>query len=156
MAIRQLRLDGDPLLRKKSREVSKIDERTRELLEDMKETMYAADGVGLAAPQVGILRRIIVVDDGNGLKKMINPEILEADGCVSGIEGCLSVPDRNGYVDRPDHIKVKYLDEFGKEHILEAEDLMARIVCHEVDHLDGILYIDKMTEEIFFEEDGDE
>lgn len=156
MAIRQLRFDGDPLLRKKSREVTKIDDRLRELLDDMAETMYDAQGVGLAAPQIGILRRIIVVNDGSGLRKMINPEILEEDGCVKDIEGCLSVPDRNGLVERPKHIKFKYLDENGQEIVMEAEDLLARIVCHEVDHLEGILYIDKMTEEVFFEEDGDE
>ncbi len=156
MAIRQIRFDGDPILRKKSREVEIIDDRTRELLNDMEETMYEADGVGLAAPQVGILRRIVVVDDGSGIKKMINPEILEKDGTVPGIEGCLSVPNRNGYVDRPREIKVKYLDENAREHIIKAKNLLARIICHEVDHLDGILYIDKMTEEVFFEEDGDE
>jgi len=156
MAIRQIRFDGDPILRKKSREVEKIDERIVELLSDMEETMYSADGVGLAAPQVGILRRIIVVDDGGGIKKMINPEILKKDGKVSDIEGCLSVPNRNGYVDRPEEIKVKFIDEKGRENLIEAKGLLARIICHEIDHLDGILYIDKMTEEVFFEEDGDE
>ncbi len=154
MAIRQLRYDGDPLLRKKSREVEKIDDRIKELLDDMLETMYHEEGVGLAAPQVGILRRVIVIDDGNGPIKMINPEIIEKDGEVSGVEGCLSVPNRNGYVNRPYTIKVKYQDENGKNMSMEARGLLARIICHEVDHLDGILYIDKMTEEIFLEEEG--
>lgn len=155
MAIRQIRLDGDPILRKQSRVVETIDEKTRELLDDMAETMYDAEGVGLAAPQIGILRRIIVIDDGNGLKKMINPEIIEVKGSISDIEGCLSVPDRNGFVDRPEEVKVSYLDENGERVVLNTQGLLARIICHETDHLNGILYIDKMTEEIFFEEDGE-
>ncbi len=157
MAIRQIRLDGDPILRKKSREVDEVTDRIVELLEDMDETMHHADGVGLAAPQIGILKRVIVVNDGSGRGtiKMVNPVILESEGCLSDMEGCLSVPNRNGLVDRPSDVKVKYLNENGEELVLEAKGFLARIICHETDHLDGILYIDKMTEEIFLEEDGE-
>ncbi len=155
MAIRQVRIDGDPILRKKSRPIEKIDDRILTLLDDMVETMYSEEGVGLAAPQVGILRRAVVIDVGQGPIKMINPEILSRNGNVADIEGCLSVPNRSGIVERPESLSLKYTDEKGQENIIEAEGLFARAICHETDHLDGILYTDKMIEEVFFE-DGDQ
>lgn len=148
MAIRQLRYLGDPILRKVSREVTEINERIKTLLEDMVETMYEYDGVGLAAPQVGVLRRVIVIDVGEGPIKMINPEIIEEEGESIDIEGCLSIPNRSGTVKRPEKLKVKYLDEKGEEKILEGTGLLARVLCHEIDHLNGVLFIDKMIEEI--------
>lgn len=148
MAIRQLRYLGDPILRKVSREVTEINERIKTLLEDMVETMYEYDGVGLAAPQVGVLRRVIVIDVGEGPIKMINPEIIEEEGGSIDIEGCLSIPNRSGTVKRPEKLKVKYLDEKGEEKILEGTGLLARALCHEIDHLNGVLFIDKMIEEI--------
>lgn len=148
MAIRQLRLDGDPLLRKKSREVTEANDRILTLLDDMVETMYENDGVGLAAPQVGILRRIIVIDVGQGPIRLINPEILERDGSQEGVEGCLSVPNRAGIVIRPNHVKVKYQDENMDEKIIEGTGLLARALCHEIDHLEGVLFTDKMEREI--------
>ena len=148
MAIRQLRYLGDPILRKVSREVTEINERIKTLLEDMVETMYEYDGVGLAAPQVGVLRRVIVIDVGEGPIKMINPEIIEEEGGSIDIEGCLSIPNRSGTVKRPEKLKVKYLDEKGEEKILEGTGLLARVLCHEIDHLNGVLFIDKMIEEI--------
>lgn len=150
MAIRNIRIDGDPILRKISREVGEVNDRIRLLLDDMAETMYNADGVGLAAPQVGILRRVIVVDprDGEtGLVKLVNPEIIEKDGEQIGIEGCLSIPEFNATVKRPEHVKVKYLDENGEEKIWDAHGFPAVILCHEIDHLDGVLFKDKYIEE---------
>ena len=155
MAIRNIRIDGDPILRKISREVGEVNDRIKLLLDDMAETMYEADGVGLAAPQVGILRRAIVVDprDGEtGLVKLVNPEIIEKDGEQIGIEGCLSIPDFNATVKRPEHVKVKYLDEEGEEKIWEAHGFPAVILCHEIDHLDGILFKDKYIEEYRLED----
>lgn len=151
MALRTIRIDGDPILRKKSRNVEKVDDRIRILLEDMVETMNHADGVGLAAPQVGVLRRAIVVDIGDGPIKMLNPEIVEEDGLEVDVEGCLSVPGKSGTVERPINLKVKYLDEDGKEKILEGSKLLARAICHEIDHLDGILYTDKVIEYVDLE-----
>ncbi|MGO1369546.1 MAG: peptide deformylase [Senegalia sp. (in: firmicutes)] len=147
MAIRQLRFVGDPILRKKSRQIDKIDDRVLTLLEDMVETMYKEEGIGLAAPQVGILKRAVVIDIGEGPMKIINPEIVYEEGEVIDVEGCLSVPDESGNVKRPEKIKVKYQNEEGKEVIVEAEELLARALCHEIDHLDGVLYIDKLEEE---------
>lgn len=150
MAIRNIRIDGDPILRKISREVGEVNDRIRLLLDDMAETMYDADGVGLAAPQVGILRRVIVVDprdEETGLVKLINPEIIEKDGEQIGLEGCLSIPEFNATVKRPEHVKVKYLDENGEEKIWDAHGFPAVILCHEIDHLDGILFKDKYIEE---------
>ena len=155
MAIRNIRIDGDPILRKISRPVEKVDDRIKTLLDDMGETMYDAQGVGLAAPQVGILRRVIVVDpmDGEtGLVKLVNPEIIEDEGEQIGIEGCLSIPDFNGTVKRPERVKVKYLDEDGCEKIWDAVGFSAVILSHEIDHLDGILFKDKYIEE-YKEED---
>lgn len=155
MAIRNIRIDGDPILRKTSREVDEVTDRIRILLDDMAETMYDADGVGLAAPQVGNLRRVIVVDphDGEtGLVKLVNPEIIEKDGEQIGLEGCLSIPDFNATVKRPEHVKVKYLDEEGVEKVWDAHGFPAVILCHEIDHLDGILFKDKYIEEYKIEE----
>jgi peptide deformylase len=153
MAIRQIRYVEDPILRKVAREVTEINERIKTLLEDMVETMYEYDGVGLAAPQVGILRRVIVIDVGEGPIKMINPEIIEQEGEIVDTEGCLSIPNKSGTVKRPEKVKVKYLDENGVERILEGTGLLARAICHEVDHLNGILFIDKMIEEVELDRD---
>ncbi|KGG81113.1 peptide deformylase [Caloranaerobacter azorensis H53214] len=144
MAIRQLRYVGDPILRKKSREVTEINDRIKILLDDMLETMYKNDGVGLAAPQVGILKRVVVIDIGEGPIKLINPEIISMEGEVIDVEGCLSVPGETGEVKRPSKVKVKYLDENGKELIIQGTGLLARALCHEIDHLNGILFIDKV------------
>lgn len=146
MAIRNIRTDDDEILRKKSKKVEVINERVRTLIEDMKETMYAADGVGLAAPQVGILKRIAVVDVGEGLVAVINPEIIEKNGSCVDVEGCLSLPGRQGEVERPESIEVKALNEEGNEVIIAAEGLFARALCHEIDHLDGVLFIDRLIE----------
>ena len=156
MAIRQIRYSKDPILRKVSREVTEINERIKILLEDMIDTMYKDEGVGLAAPQVGVLRRVVVIDIGEGVIKLINPEIIEKEGENIDVEGCLSVPGRAGTVKRPERVKVKYLNELGEEKIIEGTGLLAKALCHEVDHLNGILFIDKMIEEIVPEEDNEE
>lgn len=149
MAVRVIRTDEDPILRKQSREVKEINDRMKVLIEDMFETMDQADGVGLAAPQVGILRRIITVDDRDSERfVMINPVIVEKDGSEKGFEGCLSVPGKQGSVDRATHVIVKYMDIDGNKKEKEANDFLARILQHEIDHLDGILYTDK-AEEVF-------
>lgn len=155
MALRQIRLDGDPILRKKSREVSEINDRIKELLNDMVETMVDANGVGLAAPQVGILRRVIVIDVGDGPIKIINPEIIEEEGEIIDMEGCLSIPSKSGRVKRPERVKIKYLNVEGKETYLEGTGLLARAICHEIDHLDGILYTD-LAIEMFDDKDLEE
>ncbi|MBD7910397.1 MULTISPECIES: peptide deformylase [Clostridium] len=146
MAIRNIRINGDEILRKKSKKVDKIDKRLLELINDMIETMYKADGVGLAAPQVGILKRLFVIDvyDGEGPMVFINPEILETKGTQDGEEGCLSVPGVNENVVRPNYVKVKAINEKGEEFILEGEELLARAICHENEHLDGVLFIDHL------------
>lgn len=144
MALRQLRYEGDPLLRKKSRKVEVIDKKIKTLIEDMAETMYKEEGVGLAAPQVGILKRVVVIDIGEGLIKLINPEIIFQEGEQINTEGCLSIPGINGEVKRPEKVKVKYLDLDGTEKTLEGTGLLAIALCHEIDHLNGILFIDKM------------
>ncbi|ACQ54459.1 peptide deformylase [Clostridium botulinum] len=146
MAIRNIRKYGDELLRKKSRKIEKIDDRILTLLEDMVETMYSAEGVGLAAPQVGILKRAVVIDVGEGLIKLINPEIIETEGNQKDVEGCLSVPGEQGEVERPYKVKVKALNEKGEEIVLEGEGLLARAFCHEIDHLDGVLFVDKVID----------
>ncbi len=157
MGLRELRIEGDPILRKKARPVKKIDERMRNLLDDMVETMYEDKGIGLAGPQVGILRRVIVVDVGNGPYKMVNPEIIErSEETDEDVEGCLSVPAFNGTVIRPRQVKVKYMDENGEEKEVLAEDLFARCLCHEIDHLDGILFRDKVVREINMENPGED
>lgn len=142
MAYRQIRKDGDEVLRKKSKIVEVIDKKILTLLDDMADTMYRADGAGLAAPQVGLLKRIVVVDVGDGLYEMINPEIIEKSGEQDGLEGCLSIPGYSGEVVRPMWVKVKYTDRNGETVIAEGEEMFARCVCHELDHLDGILYKD--------------
>lgn len=156
MALRIIKLDGDPILRKKSRKVEKIDGRILTLLEDMEDTMRDAEGIGLAAPQVGVLRRVVVIDVGEGILKIINPEIEKRQGEITDIEGCLSVPGVSGTVSRPEKVKLKYINEDNKEMELEAEGLLARAICHEIDHLDGILYTDKVIEYIEDEEDIEE
>ena len=147
MALRNVRKLGDDILRKKSRKIETINERILTLLDDMKETMYKENGVGLAAVQVGILKRAIVIDVGEGPIYLINPEIIEMEGSEIDEEGCLSIPGRNENVERPAKVKAKYTDENGEEKIVEGEGLLARCICHEVDHLDGILFIDKVVEE---------
>lgn len=144
MAIRNIRKNGDEVLRKKSRKVEEINDRILTLLKDMQETMYEADGVGLAAPQVGILKRIAVVDVGEGIINLINPEIIETEGSYIDEEGCLSIPGENGKVERPERVKVKALNEKGEEVVIVGEGLLARAFCHEIDHLDGILFTDKI------------
>lgn len=146
MAIRKIREDGDEVLRKKSKPVEEITPRILTLLKDMADTMYEADGVGLAAPQVGILKRIFVIDvyDDEGLRVFINPEILEVRGSQIGEEGCLSIPGKLADVERANYVKVKALNEKGQEFILEAEELLARAVLHEYDHLEGTLFTDHL------------
>ncbi len=155
MAIRKIRIKGDPILRKKSRTVEKIDDRTLELLSDMEETMKEAKGLGLAAPQVGVLRRLVVVDmqDGKGTIKMINPTIVQkSDEMQENLEGCLSIPGKTGLVDRPKNLVLEYMDENGKTINLECDEYKAVCVCHEIDHLDGVLYTD-LAKEIYDNEE---
>jgi peptide deformylase len=147
MALRTIRINGDEILRKKCREVGEINERELTLLDDMLETMYAADGVGLAAPQVGILKRLVVIDVGEGPMKLVNPEIIEAVGDVVDYEGCLSVPGEQGSVNRPEKVKVTALNEKGEKIEIAGSGLLARALCHEIDHLNGILFIDKVLPE---------
>ena len=149
MALRNLVLEGDPLLRKTSRPVEEITPRIIKLLDDMADTMYyGGRGIGIAAPQVGVLRRVFIVDvgDEHGLIEFINPEILEASGSQTDNEGCLSVPGKTCEVERPSHIKVKATDRNGNEFELEADGLLARCICHENDHLNGVLFIDKSVD----------
>lgn len=163
MAIRNIREIGDPILNKECRAVKEVTERTKILIDDMLETMYEANGVGLAAPQVGILKRIVVIDvspEGEEPIILINPEILETDGEQTGQEGCLSVPGKSGVVTRPEHVKVKALNEDMEEVIYEGEGLLARAFCHELDHLDGHLYVEKVEGRLYdnseLADDGDE
>ncbi len=145
MAIRQIREMGDPILNKVSKVVTEITPRTKFVIDDMIETMYEADGVGLAAPQVGVLKRIVVIDTtGEDLLVLINPEIIEADGEQEGYEGCLSIPGKSGIVKRPNHVKVRALNERMEEIEVEGEELLARALCHEIEHLDGHLYVEKV------------
>lgn len=144
MALRTIRVQGDPVLNKICRPVAEVTPRIRTLAEDMLETMYEANGVGLAAPQVGILKRLVVIDagEGQGPFVMINPEILESSGEQTGDEACLSVPGKAGQVTRPDHVKAKYYDLDMKECEVVADELLARAICHELEHLDGHLYVE--------------
>ena len=142
MALRKIRELGDEVLTKKCKEVTKMTLRTRILINDMLDTMYEAMGVGLAAPQVGILKRIVVIDVGDGPIILINPVIVEQSGEQTGEEGCLSVPGKAGVVTRPDHVKVKALNEEMEEIELEGEGLLARAFCHEIDHLEGKMYVE--------------
>ena len=155
MGIRKIVTLGDDTLRKKCKPQEKFDRRLATLLKDMADTMYKAEGVGLAAPQVGILRRVVVIDvteDHSGLLEMVNPEIVERQGEQTGREGCLSVPGRQGVVTRPMKVKVRFQDKNGESFELETEGFEARAVCHELDHLDGTLYIDVMDRELTEEE----
>ena len=148
MAIRNILVMGkDDQLRKHARKVERFDDRLAELLVDMAETMAAGEGVGLAAPQVGVLKRCCVVDTGEGVIELVNPEIVSQEGEVTVIEGCLSVPDRAGRVVRPEKVKVRAQDRFGEPFEIEGEGMLAVCLCHEIDHLDGILYVDKMIED---------
>ncbi|MGN0526451.1 MAG: peptide deformylase [Acutalibacteraceae bacterium] len=149
MAIRNIRVDDDPILRKTAREVTEFNDRLFDLLDDMKDTMYQSGGVGLAGPQVGVLRRVVVMDvseDRNDFIELINPEIISTEGEQTGVEGCLSLPGLQGTVTRPNVVKVKALNRDGKWCIYKGEGLKARCFCHEIDHLDGILYKDKLDE----------
>ena len=148
MALRTIRVQGDSVLTKKSRTVDKMTPRIGELITDMLDTMYDAMGVGLAAPQVGILKRIVVIDVGEGPIVLINPEILETSGEQTGDEGCLSVPGMAGQVTRPNYVKVKALDVNMEEQIYEGEGLLARAFCHEIDHLDGKMYTELVEGEL--------
>lgn len=150
MALRNILKDDDPTLRKASRPVARFDERLQELIDDMIETMRANEGIGLAAPQVGILRRIFVMDlrDGAGVTVAINPEILETEGTQTASEACLSVPGKSGVVTRPQKLLLKAQDRDGQIFRMPAEGLKAVCICHEYDHLDGILYIDKVEGEV--------
>jgi peptide deformylase len=152
MAIRSIRTDGDEVLRKTSRNVEKIDIKILTLLKDMADTMYKAEGVGLAAVQVGILKRIVVIDAGEGLVELINPIIVEESGEQIEIEGCLSLPGIMGEVKRPEMVKVEALDPKGEKIEIEGHGLMARALCHEIDHLNGVLFKDKVIRFIEKEE----
>lgn len=145
MAIRNIREIGDPILEKNCKEVKEVTPRIKELIEDMLDTMYEANGVGLAAPQVGILKRIVVIDvTGEDPYILINPKIIETSGEQTGPEGCLSVPGKSGIVTRPGHVKVQALDIHMKPYEIEGDELLARAICHELDHLDGHLYVEKV------------
>ena len=144
MALRTIRVQGDPVLEKICKPVKELTPRTKELIEDMLDTMYEANGVGLAAPQVGILKRIVVIDVGEGPVVMVNPVILETSGEQTGDEGCLSVPGKAGQVTRPNHVKARFMGEDMNEYEIEGEELLARCICHELDHLDGHLYVEKV------------
>lgn len=147
MAILQLRYDGDEILRKKCKEVNVVDDRIREILEDMAETLHTTpNGAAIAANQVGILKRLVVIDMGTGLIKLVNPVIVEAAGEQDCVEGCLSFPDKFGKTVRPQAVVVKALNEQGEEVTLTGVDDMAKCFCHELDHLDGICFVDKVTE----------
>ncbi|MBR6765786.1 MAG: peptide deformylase [Clostridia bacterium] len=145
MAIRNIVKDNDPLLKKRCREVENIDDKIITLLDDMRDTLAVANGVGLAAPQVGILRRVIIVDTGEEILELINPVIVKQSGHQDSLEGCLSVPGIRGHVDRPKKVTVQGYDREGNLMEYKAQDFVATIFCHETDHLDGILFTDKAT-----------
>ncbi|HHT97060.1 MAG TPA: peptide deformylase [Clostridiales bacterium] len=151
MAIRNIREIGDAILNKKCKEIKKVNEKLITLIDDMLETMYNSQGVGLAAPQVGVLKRLVVIDiseEANDPIVIINPEIICTDGTQTGDEGCLSVPDKIGVVTRPNYVKIKAYDTNMEEFILEGEELLARAICHEIDHLNGELFVDKVDGEL--------
>lgn len=148
MSLRTIRIAGDEILRKKSKEVKEMTPRLAQLIDDMFETMYANEGCGLAAPQVGILKRIVVMDVGEGPIVMINPEIIEQSGSQTGMEGCLSVPGKSGQVTRPNHVIVRAYNENMEQYELTGTELLARCICHECAHLDGELYIDLVEGEL--------
>ncbi len=143
MALRKLRYESDEALRKVAKPVKEITESIQVLLDDMVETMRHKEGVGLAAPQVGVLRRVVVIEYKDTLYELINPEIIESSGSQKKSEGCLSLPGKSGIVERPEYVKVKALNRLGEEIVIEGTESLARIFCHELDHLDGILYTDK-------------
>ncbi|WP_418748185.1 peptide deformylase [Frisingicoccus sp.] len=144
MALRKLRYEGDPVLNKIAKEVKELTPRTKELIGDLLDTMYHENGVGLAAPQVGILKRICVIDVGEGPYVFINPEIVESGGSQTGEEGCLSVPGKSGVVTRPNYVKARALNENFEPFEVEGTELFARAMCHEFEHLDGHLYVEKV------------
>lgn len=156
MALRTIRIQGDPVLEKKCREITEMTPKIKKLIDDMLETMYDAMGVGLAAPQVGILKRLVVIDIGEGPIVMINPVIIETAGEQTGDEGCLSLPGKAGCVTRPNYVKARFLGEDMEEYEIEGEELLARAICHELDHLDGHMYTEKVEgplHEVKYEED---
>ena len=152
MALRNIRKLGDDILRKKCRSVETIDEKILTLLDDMAETMYAANGVGLAAPQIGVLKRVVVIDIGDELLELINPEITHFEGNIKDTEGCLSVPGKYGYVVRPAKVTATALNRDGEKFEITGEGMLAKALCHEIDHLDGIVFVDKVTEYIDIEQ----
>lgn len=152
MALRNIRKDGEEVLRKISREVNVINDKILMLLKDMADTMYKADGIGLAAPQVGILKRVVVIDAGEGLLELVNPKIINRSGMQAEVEGCLSLPGIYGEVERPAKVAVEALNSNGEKIVVEGEGLLARALCHEIDHLDGILFKDKVIR--FIENEG--
>ena len=156
MALRNIRILGDEILKKQAKEVTEMTPKIEELIDDMFETMYDANGCGLAAPQVGIRKRIVVIDCGDQPLVLINPEILETSGEQTGQEGCLSVPGKVGIVTRPNYAKVKALDENMDEIIVEGTELLARCLCHEIDHLNGIMYVDKAEGPLMYTEEAEE
>lgn len=143
MAKLKIMIAGDPVLREVAKPVERIDKKLHRLLKDMAETMYAADGVGLAAPQVGVSKRLVVIDVGEGLYELINPVIVKKEGSVLGSEGCLSVPDYEGEVERAEYVECEFTDKTGQRMLLSASGLLAICIQHELDHLDGVLFIDK-------------
>lgn len=149
MALREIRIMGDEVLTKTCKEVTKMTLRTKLLINDMLDTMYEAQGVGLAAPQVGILKRIVVIDVGEGPIVLINPEIIETSGEQTGDEGCLSLPGKAATVTRPQYVKVKALNQDMEEVIMEGEGLLARAFCHEIDHLDGHMYVELAEGDVY-------
>ncbi len=148
MAIRNIRVLGDEILTKRAKEVTVMTPKIKELIGDMFDTMYEANGVGLAAPQVGIRKRLVVIDCGDDPLVLINPVILETSGEQSGQEGCLSVPGKVGIVTRPNYVKVKAYDENMNEYTVEGQELLARCLCHEIEHLDGKMYVDRVEGEL--------
>ena len=146
MALRQLRYEGDEILRKKCKKVEEVDDHIRMILVDMLDTLHnTEDGAAIAAPQIGILKRLVVIDMGTGIIKLVNPEIIEEKGIQECVEGCLSIPNKYGNTIRPKKVTIKALNENGEEIILTGRGEMAKCFCHEIDHLDGILFIDKVT-----------
>ena len=159
MALRTIRVQGDPVLENVCKPVKEMTPKIGELIEDMLDTMYEANGVGLAAPQVGILKRIVVIDVGEGPIVMINPVILETSGEQTGDEGCLSIPGKAGQVTRPNYVKARAYDENMEEYEIEGTELLARAICHETDHLDGHLYVEKVEgglHDVSYEDDKQE
>ena len=159
MSLRTIREQGDPVLSKKAKEIKEMTPKIRQLIEDMKETMYDANGVGLAAPQVGMLKRLVVIDvseEQNQPLVLINPKIIEQDGEQTGWEGCLSVPGMSGQVTRPQHVIAKALNENMEEFTVEGEGLLARAICHELDHLDGHMYVELVEGKLYTNEELDE